>query len=840
MNQGKQLFEFETVEEPQTKEETMCQRCGLYLTCKTPKIQPVGKGGLGIVILVDAPTPQKNGEDKLIGDEEYSFIRGALSQKGISITEDCTIMSVVQCALKPGSKIAAKHKSNCWPRTSQILRDLKPSLVFAMGGVAINTLSSHYGAGLDPTSTHGRTIPNYDPGCWIACGNTVDYYTRFGGKNSFLLGSVIDAGVKKLTNGFECPDIRLDETQYTLVETMDGVRKIMSEITNASYEVAFDIETTGLSPYMGHDILTFAVAISDTDGFCIGLHHKDTKWTDSNKQEIERLLVKFLLSKTPKIIQNFMFENIWANAKFGITIKNCVCDTMIREHILDNRQHVTGQKFQCFVRYGSAYGNTVNQANLANTPLCDVALYNVLDCRYMLRWKRDQDDEMNDRFEMAYQLFHNSMIPFTNMEHRGIKIDSGVLRKLEKDTEKRLKEIDDAEKRLRESGGMDTKSNFLKRFKIKYGKEFNRNSTKQNQELFFDIIGIKPTKLTTGAKNAGRGLDSIYNCATDNEVMQEILNNEDEGTDLHKFVEGCLEKAELTKLLGTYIKGILPLIGEDGYLHPSFLLHSVSTYRSSSEKPNFQNLPVRKKIASEMRRAFVPRNDLFLEVDFGANEVRYIATMSGDRNLIRDINNGVNFHRYFASLLFEKPESEITDEEYYQAKNGFVFPCFYGSYHVTIAKNYPEWKKSHVKKVEDKLWLRFRGVKEWQDRLTREYTRKGCIETSLGFRFVWGKGAPMSRNNQYNSPVQGTAFHRLLWAIQKIDRMFIRLGLRSVIVGQIHDSIVVDLAENEKLLVIKIIEKYMKCQAWEWDNIVSKETEYKIGKNLKDMSELRL
>ena len=119
-----------------------------------------------------------------------------------------------------------------------------------------------------------------------------------------------------------------------------------------------------------------------------------------------------------------------------------------------------------------------------------------------------------------------------------------------------------------------------------------------------------------------------------------------------------------------------------------------------------------------------------------------------------------------------------------------------------------------------------------------EYVKKGYIETPLGFRYYWGKNGLMTGNNKKNSPIQGTAFHRVLWAIPRINIEFNNKKFKSIIIGQIHDSIVVDLDIKEVYEVMDIIDEYMLCTAWDWDDIVNKEIEYKIGTDFYNMKEI--
>ena len=346
------------------------------------------------------------------------------------------------------------------------------------------------------------------------------------------------------------------------------------------------------------------------------------------------------------------------------------------------------------------------------------------------------------------------------------------------------------------------------------------------------IPPITDTPVTSVANIKAPGKSGIS--SVDEESMEHLKTQVEEGSEIDKILDACMHEAHLNKLLGTYIKGIMELTDENCILHPSFNLNIPVTYRSSSSDPNFQNLPVRNPILSRMRKTMVPQNDWFLEVDYASAEVRVIAMYSQDRNLIKFILDGYNFHRYYAALLYEKPEERITPMERYNAKNKFVFPEFYGSWYKSIAKGSPDWSEAIVEKAEKIFWKDLSGVKRWQQKELAFYERFGYTETKLGFRFR----APLARKDMYNYPIQGTAFHRLLKAAIDADRAFDEASLKSWLCGQIHDSIVVDVVDSEIEQVMDILEHEMTKKIWDWEGNIPMESEFKIGRNLIDMEAL--
>jgi len=413
----------------------------------------------------------------------------------------------------------------------------------------------------------------------------------------------------------------------------------------------------------------------------------------------------------------------------------------------------------------------------------------------------------------AYQLFHEAIPVFTQMKRRGIRIDSDKMQALRNNVENELDEYHDIYRQ----------SEILKRFKQEYKEQFNSGSPNHKRFLFFDMMKLKPLKTS----------EKTNDPSVDKATLENLKEQVEEGSEIGKILDVVMREAHLNKLLSTYIKGVSNLTDSKGLIHPSFNLHTVDTFRSSSSDPNFQNIPIRNPILSRVRRTMVPQNDWFIEADYAGAEVRMLAIYSDDPVLITFICDGYDFHRYYASLLFEKPENEISKEERYKAKNLFVFPEFYNSYYVTIAKNLG-MLESLVEEVEDDLWNKFYRVKRWQNSVVDSYNKCGYVETKLGFCMR----GPLSVNNCVNYPIQSSAFHRLLRAVIDIENNMREQQRKSWICGQIHDSIVIDAKDEEIEDCIEVLQYNMIKQVWPWMAKVPMEVEIKIGRNLIDMKEI--
>ena len=177
----------------------------------------------------------------------------------------------------------------------------------------------------------------------------------------------------------------------------------------------------------------------------------------------------------------------------------------------------------------------------------------------------------------------------------------------------------------------------------------------------------------------------------------------------------------------------------------------------------------------------------------------------------------------------------MTGTERFDGKNGFVFPEFYGSYHKTISPQYPQWHgESHVKEIEQQFWDVLQVTKKWQDGLVASYNECGYVETKLGFR----RYGPLKKNEIINTPIQATAFHRLLLALIDSEDEMRKQHMRSEIIGQIHDDLVTDIFEDESDEIIDLQEEMMTKHVWDWDQGVPMEAEFALGENFLEMVEL--
>ena len=434
----------------------------------------------------------------------------------------------------------------------------------------------------------------------------------------------------------------------------------------------------------------------------------------------------------------------------------------------------------------------------------------------------------------AYQLFHKGILAIGEAERQGMRIDVDYC---QSQKEKLTKKVARIEQQL-------SKTDFIKKWKKTAGSNLNIYANDQLGKYLYEVLSIKPVKLTPTDKGS-----------VDEEALTQLDVPE---------LNMILKSRKLMKIRDTYLEAFVRE-QVDGILHPFFNLHLARTFRSSSDSPNFQNIPIRDEVAMKMcRGAIRPRPGYQLgEIDYSNLEVNVGECYHLDPNMMKYLlNKNSDMHRDMAKHIFFLKDFNKKIKSHgllrRAAKGGFTFPQFYGDYYVNCALNLattlcglpakgqwksgqgiiqmPEFKsgatiadwmkmngiqnlkqfEKHIKKIEEDFWgRRFKVYDKWRQKQWARYQRKGYLDMLTGFRC----SGMMDRKQVSNTPIQGSAFHCLLWAFIEITETARREGWRTKIIGQIHDSILLDIWPVELDHVLKTCQ-YIMCEAlkeaWEW------------------------
>lgn len=429
----------------------------------------------------------------------------------------------------------------------------------------------------------------------------------------------------------------------------------------------------------------------------------------------------------------------------------------------------------------------------------------------------------------SFRLMMEGSEAFTDMEQSGMRIDTEYLRSRDAWAEEKIAQIE-SELRLDPIGA---------EWRKLYGQNADFGKREQLAEIVFGKLGMKPKRVTKTGKYA-----------TDKDSF--------EGID-HPFVLKWTMLDDLKRVRAVNIRGILAET-IDGFLHPSLNLHLAITYRSSCSDPNGQNIPNRdQRLAKIIRTAFIPRGPDFVlaEFDFSGIEVRAAACYHKDPTMIRYIEEDHDLHFDMASECYKIPPDLMAKPCRQAAKSYFVFAEFYGDWWPKVAGNL--WRASeteglklkndvllrdhlssvglyelgngnskhpvpgsfeeHIKKVEDNFWnKRFPIYTEWKNEWWDAYLEKGWFQMKTGFvsRGIFG------RNQVINSPIQGTAFHWLLWTVIELNKWLKKNKMLSRLIMQIHDSMILDLYRSEIQDVLNKVNELVTeglRRHWGWINV---------------------
>ena len=333
------------------------------------------------------------------------------------------------------------------------------------------------------------------------------------------------------------------------------------------------------------------------------------------------------------------------------------------------------------------------------------------------------------------------------------------------------------------------------------GEEFNINSTKQLGVILFEKLGLKSFKKTKSGYS------------TDVDSLEKIK-------DSHPIIEKILDYRQLVKLNSTYVEGMIPFINETtGRIHTYFHQTVTSTGRLSSTEPNLQNIPTRTELGKKLRKVFKPEEGkIFLDSDYSQVELRVLAHMSNDKTMIDAFNSGEDIHTVTASQVFNVPIDEVSKQLRSRAK-AVNFGIVYGISDFGLAEQI-DIKRNEAKQYIEQYLQTYGGIKKYMDDIVEESKRKGYVSTLYGRR----RYIPELNSKNYmirqfgsraamNTPIQGTAADIMKIAMIKVYNELKKRNLKSKILLQIHDELLVEAVIEEKEEVKKILKECMESSA---------------------------
>lgn len=415
----------------------------------------------------------------------------------------------------------------------------------------------------------------------------------------------------------------------------------------------------------------------------------------------------------------------------------------------------------------------------------------VLKARFIL----DTRDEYIKRLktESMYELFRDIELPLTyvlaDMEYFGVKIDSNVLNEIKSDTEAKLKILEEEIYNMA-------------------GCSFNISSPKQLGEVLFEKLGI----------SAGKKNQTGYK--TDADTLKKLR-------DKHPIIDLILEYRNFSKILSTYTVSLENSKFPDGKIHTIFKQTLTRTGRLSSVEPNLQNIPIRAEEGRKVRKAFLPTNDLFLSVDYSQIELRILAHISNSKELIDAFNNGADIHTKVAADIYGVEECDVTKLMRSTAK-AVIFGIVYGISGFGLGENLNISNKE-AQSFINKYYELYPGVKKYMDNIVKEAYETGSVRTLFNRK----RTIEELNNKNYmirqagerialNTPIQGTSADIIKKAMVEVYKEFNKRNLKSKIVLQIHDELIIDTAKDEEEVVTNLVKDTM-------ENVIKLSVPLKVG-----------
>ena len=573
--------------------------------------------------------------------------------------------------------------------------------------------------------------------------------------------------------------------EYTLVETAAQRREVVAAVGRYP-EFCFDTETTGFDIFNDR-IVGLSLAVEPFKAWYVPFLEKDTP----EYAEIVRPL--FEDEKIAKIGQNIKFD-LMVLRRLGITIRGRMYDTMILHYLLDpesrHNMNALAEKYLNYkpIEIETLIGKGSKQLTMDLVNVERVKEYAAEDADVTLQLKQALYPmiEQIGLQHLYFEIEEPMIAVLADIEMAGVRIDSEALAVYAVELNRKLAELEAA---IRTEAGEPN---------------LNINSARQLGEVLFGKMRIAEKPKMTKTKQF----------CTDEDYLQLFARK-------HRIVDLILEYRGVKKLLSTYVEALPQLVNRStGRIHTSFNQAVTATGRLSSTNPNLQNIPVRDDMGRRIRKAFIPSDDdhLLLSADYSQVELRLMAHLSGDESLIAAFEHGEDIHAATAAKLFNKTLDEVTSEERRRAKTA-NFGIIYGISAFGLSQRL-EIPRKEAKEIIDGYFASYPGVKKYMDNVVEKAKEEGFVSTIFGRRRYLNDIAShnaiargLAERNAVNAPIQGSAADIMKIAMINVHRRFAAEGIRSRVILQVHDELVVDMLRSEQERVTAIVTECMESAA---------------------------
>lgn len=574
------------------------------------------------------------------------------------------------------------------------------------------------------------------------------------------------------------------DVDYQLIDTEEKRKEIIQKLLTTEI-LSIDTETTGTEP-MEAELVGMSFSDAENRAYYVPV--------PANRDEALKIVNEFRPlyenENSMKVGQNIKYDMIILQ-NYGVQVKGKLFDTMLAHYVLQPElRHNMDYLAEIYLHYQTIHIDELigsrgkNQKSMRDLPPEDVYRYACEDADVTLKLKNILEKELKE--QSVEHLFYEIEMPLVpvlvNIESNGVRIDTEALKQSSEHFTLRLQEI---EKEIYALAGDET---------------FNISSPKQVGEVLFDKLKIveKAKKTKTGQY------------VTSEEVLESLRNK-------HEIIGKILEYRGLKKLLSTYIDALPQLINpRTGHIHTSFNQAVTATGRLSSSNPNLQNIPIRDEDGKEIRKAFIPDDGCeFFSADYSQIELRIMAHLSQDKNMVDAFLSGYDIHAATAAKIYKVDINDVTADMRRKAKTA-NFGIIYGISVFGLAErmNVP---RQEAKELIDGYFETYPQVKEYMDRSIQVARENGYVETifhrkrflpDINSRNAVVRG--YAERNAINAPIQGSAADIIKVAMALIYQRLQSNNLKAKMILQVHDELNFSVPEAEKEIIQKIVIEEME------------------------------
>lgn len=571
--------------------------------------------------------------------------------------------------------------------------------------------------------------------------------------------------------------------EYILVNTkveQEALAKQLSSLTS----FCFDTESTGLDANLA-DIVGLSFSFEKGKAYYI-----PTPEDRQQAQEVINIFKPVLENdQIEKVGQNIKYD-ILLLARYEVAVKGPIFDTMLAHYLIDpDTRHGMDVLAENYLNYKPLSITELigskgkKQGNMRDVELDLIKEYASEDADITLQLKEIFKPllEETNTLRLAHEVEFPLVYVLSEIERNGVRIDIEALQQFSKNLETDIRLL---EQTIYEKAGVN----------------FNIASPKQLGEVLFDKLKLDPKAKKTKTGQYKTGEDVLLALAYKSDIVQDILSFR-----------------QLQKLKSTYVDALPELINPGtGLIHTSYNQAVAATGRLSSTNPNLQNIPIRTERGREVRKAFIPRheNNVILSADYSQIELRLIAELSKDPNMMEAFTSGHDIHRATAARVYGLELEEVTSDQRRNAK-AVNFGIIYGQSAFGLSQSLAIPRKEAAE-IIDQYFIQYAGIKKYMSEVLEFAKENGYVETILKRRRYLRdiNSANMTvrgfaERNAINAPIQGSAADLIKIAMLGIQKEIEEQGLLGKMIMQVHDELVFDVPENEVSIFKEIIQTKM-------------------------------